>query len=417
VQGTDPEVIRAYARSELGRATIRRELVEGAQVRAGQQALVLSEARPSGGVGEVVEVVMATLRELGAKVVLLEVDALIPVRAGTAQGAWSYVEKYQPPPTVHAAIRAADVVLDYTLNSRGAQKYNEAFYTLATFYGKRIFAHRAVEAPEVLGSDPAAPISVPEALTFPSDLLRLIADRVNAVLIATALAREEFRLTNPWGTDVRFTVLPGDVCIVGGGIRRYPDDGMFEFAGDDNRRIWNALAGCTVTQTCDGVWVTRHCSLVGGSLSEPMAVTVKDGFLADATGGPEAKRLLEITADEPSGIHAILMGLNPKASPFRHGRYMLDNNGAGVGVSHMAFGGPGLFYRNGAWGPVGDKHFQLGDIPKISYWAGSQCLVQDGRLLMLEDPEVRQAARQYGDPGALLRQFDWPSDVEIRAMP
>jgi hypothetical protein len=144
-----------------------------------------------------------------------------------------------------------------------------------------------------------------------------------------------------------------------------------------------------------------------------MTVTVRDGFLADATGGPEAQRLLEIVAEEPAGIHAILMGLNPKASPFRGGRYMLDNNGAGVGVSHMAFGGPGLFYRKGEWGALGDKHFQLGDIPKISFWAGSRCLVENGRLLTLLEPEVRDFAREFGDPDVLLRQFAWPPDGEI----
>jgi hypothetical protein len=67
-----------------------------------------------------------------------------------------------------------------------------------------------------------------------------------------------------------------------------------------------------------------------------------------------------------------------------------------------------LFYRNGAWGPVGNQHYQLGNIPRISLWAGDTHVVDDGRLLTLADPVVREAARQYGDPDALLRQFDWP---------
>jgi hypothetical protein len=391
---------------------IRRELVEGAQVQAGQQALLLCETYPPGGNDEVIHVVAETLRQLGLQVITLQVDQLIPVRAGTSPGAWSYVEKHRLPAAVHAAIRAADVIVDYTLNSRGAQKYNQEFYTLAMYYGKRICAHRAVEAPEVLGDDPSAPIANPEAVQYPSDLLHAISHQVNTVLIAAAEGQQEFRLTNPWGTDIRFTVLPGDISPRDAGIRRYPETNPFGFAGDDSKRLWHALAGFAVTQTCEGIWVTKHCSLLGGALSEPLWVRFLDGFIAGAEGGPEAARLLEIIADEPAGVHAILMGLNPKASPFRDGRYLLDNNGAGAGVSHLALGGPGLFYRKGEWGPVGNKHFQLGDIPKISLWAGPECVVQDGRLLALADPVVREAAREYGDPDVLLRQFHWP-DGEI----
>jgi hypothetical protein len=405
--------VRAYAATDLGRATIRRELVEGAQVEAGQQALLLCEARPPGGIEAVVEVVAELLRELGLHVTRLEVDGLIPVRPGTAPGAWSYVEKYQLPPIVYAAILAADVTFDYTLNSRGAQKYNEDFYTLTTYHGKRVYAHRAVEAPEVLGSTPDAPIAGAEALTFPSEVLRAIADRVNATLLAAAAARAELRLTNPWGTDLQFEILPGDVRIPSGGIRRYPVANRFAFAGDENNRLYVALTGCIVTQRCEGVWVTKHCSLLGGALSAPLAVEFAGGFIVGARGGPEAARLLEIIADEPAGVHAILMGLNPKASPFRDRQYLLDNTGAGPGVCHVALGGPGLFYRRGAWGPVGNKHFQLGNIPKISLWAGAECLVADGRLLALEAAAVREAARAYGDPDALLRQFDWPADGEL----
>jgi hypothetical protein len=230
LHGTDAEVVRAYARSELGRATLRRELVEGAEIEAGQQVLLLCETRPPGGNEDVVQTVAELVRELGAHVVLMRVDELIPVRPGSAPGAWSHVEKLQLPKAVHAAILAADVVLDYTVNSRGGQKYNVEFYTLGMYHGKRICAHRAVEAPEVLGTSGDAPIASPEAVAFPSDLLRLICDRVNAVLIAAAEARQELRLTNPWGTDIRFTALPGDVSQPGGGIRRYPEDRPFAFA-------------------------------------------------------------------------------------------------------------------------------------------------------------------------------------------
>src|SRR5262245_45691299 len=284
------EVIRAYANGALGRETLRRELVEGASVQAGQDALVLCDAQPADGVDEIVRVVVGMLLELGLRVAVMAVDG-IPVRAGATAGAWAHVEKHRAPAAVYEAIRAADVVLDYTAQSRGAQKYNQDFYTLAMYYAKRICAHRALEAGEGLGTDPSAPIAQPDALLMPSDLLRLIAEHVSAILIGAAKSRQELRLTNPWGTDLRFTMLPGDV-VPSGGIRHYPERTMFAHAGDDNNRLYVTLAGCTVTQQCDGVWVTKHCSLLGGELREPIQVRFADGFSVGADGGGEARRLM-----------------------------------------------------------------------------------------------------------------------------
>ena len=75
-------------------------------------------------------------------------------------------------------------------------------------------------------------------------------------------------------------------------------------------------------------------------------------------------------------------------------------------------GGPGLFFRRGEWGPIGNKHFQLGNIPKASLWAGAEPVFEQGRLLALDDPAVREEARRYGDADELLSQFPWP-DVPL----
>jgi hypothetical protein len=410
-QRTNPDVVRAYARSEQGRAMIRRELVEGAQVRAGQQALLVCESAPPGGMDEIVRVVGEVLRELGAQVTTLAVDELIPVPPGSAPGAWLHVDQLALPRPLYEAIRAADVVLDYTVNSRGAQKYNVYFHNLSMYYGRTIFARRPVEAIELLSSDPAAPLATPEALTYPSDVLRVVGERVNDVLLPAAERQEEFRLTNPWGTDLRFTVLPGDVSHPAAGIREYPSRDPYGFAGDDNNRLIRALVGFGVMQRCAGVWVTRHCSLLGGTLDEPLTVRLEDGFVVGAEG-PEAGRLMDLIADEPSGVHALLIGIHPKVWPFRDGEFLHDNLGAAAGVAHIALGGPGLFYRKGEWGTVGNKHWQLGNTPKTSLWAGATPVFEDGRLLALADPVVRAAAAQYGDPDELLRQPIWP-DVRL----
>ncbi|HEY7064123.1 MAG TPA: hypothetical protein VII06_21770 [Chloroflexota bacterium] len=401
-----PGTIYAFLDSQVGRDILRRELVEGALVQPGEQALLLCDAQAPEGTAEMVRVVGAMLRELGLQVISIQVDQVLPLRQGGLAGSFAHVDHHRLPPALYAAIQAADVIFDYSASGRGAGKYNVDFYTLATYHGKRIYGRRLVEGPEALWSenDPAGINTA--ALLFPSDLLRVIADRVNDTLVAAAEAGAEFRLTNPWGTDLRYHTLPGDICIPGGGIREYPREERFR--GDDSYRLYRALAGCTLTQRCEGVWVTRYCTLLGGELPEPMTVEWQDGFVVGARGGEGAAKLMAIVRDEPAGIHAILMGLHPKAAPFRQGRYMLQNTGVAAGTAHLGVGGPGLFYRNGAWGGVGRNHFQVGNLPRISLWAGAERVVDDGRLLALGDPAVREAARQYGDPDALLRQFEWP---------
>ena len=408
-QRTDPKIVRAYLRTELGRATLRRELVECAHVKEGQQALLLCDTQRIEGMDEVALVAVDMMRELGLKVTVMQVDELIPVMEGAVPGSFAYVDKYKLPKIIFEAARAADIVFDYTTNSRGGQKYNLDLFTLSSDYSRQIVALRTLEIPEALGTDVNSPIANSEALQYPSDLLRVIGQRVNEALYAAAETRQEFRLTNPWGTDLRFTVLPGDVSQLAGGIREYPLKGI---ARSTEPRLYRALSGFGVTQSCEGTWVTKYCTLLGGELSEPMRIILKDGYIARATGGPEASQLMKLMDEDRSEVHAILFGLHPKVSPFRDGRYLFENNGAGMGIAHLALGAPGLFFRHGEWGPVGNKHFQLGNIPKISVWAGTERVVENGVVLALSDSVVRKAARQYDDPAYLLRPFDWP-DVEL----
>jgi hypothetical protein len=396
------ESVSAYLATEVGRATLRRELVECGGVKSGQQVLILYDEQAPDGSDQLVRLAAEMLRELGAKVVLMQTDALLPLSRGGMPGSFARVEKHRIPRPVYDAILAADVTFDYTASGRGAQKYNVDFYTLGSYYGKRITGRRAVESPEVLSSEAGPLVPNAAALTFPSDLLRVIGARVAAVLQGAAAERRAFRLTNPWGTDLRYTCFPAD--ITRGSTRKHPSDDVF-VEGD---RLYLAVAGPTIVQSCEGVWVTRFCTLLGGALAEPIRVTFEDGFLADVEG-PDAPLLLDQLVGERYGIHAILVGYNPKAAPFREGRYILGNDGAAMGTSHIGMGAPGLFFRSGAWGPVGSKHFQLGNIPKVSLWAGDEPVWVNGVLRMLDDPVVREAARQYGDPDEVLRPFAWPA--------
>jgi hypothetical protein len=194
--------------------------------------------------------------------------------------------------------------------------------------------------------------------------------------------------------------------MAGGGIRRYPNPDPPTFRGEDNGWLYRAVVGFNVPQVCDGVWVTKDVSLLGGDLSEPLRVYFEKAFIVGAEGA-DGPRLMELLSDDPTAVHALLMGLNPKVSPFRHGKYLLRNHGVAAGTAHIGAGAPGLFYRAGEWGGIGNRHFELGNIPRISLTAGDVPIYEDGRLLVLSDPQVREAARAFGDPDELLRQFTW----------
>lgn len=397
----DPEVVHAYLQTDLGRGNVRRYLVECAAIREGDQALVLADSQAPPATGEVMQVMGEMLREMGAELVVMQVDDLIPRAPGAMYGSFAGVDKHKLPKSVFAAIQAADIVFNFTASAAGATKYNLDCYTLETYYGRPIFG----------GGEAYSGAAHPEAYLFPTDLLRVIGDRVNDFLFTAAEGQVEFRLTNPWGTDLRFTALPGDISQTAAGLRKYPREERFR--SSESNRLLRSLVGFSVMQRCEGVWVTKYSILLGGALSEPMRVTIDTGFMVDAQGGPEVARLKKLMLEsEPGGVHAVLMGINPKTSPFEDGRYRLDNDGTGMGIVHCSLGGPGLFYRKGEWGPVGNTHSSLGNIPKVNLWAGKEQIVEDGRLRVLSDPAVRATAAQYGDPDVILRAFDW-SQAEV----
>lgn len=392
---TDARAVRAFLGSDLGRSTLRRYLVDCAQVVAGQEALLLHERGSEDGTSEAVAAMAQMLRDLGVHVVTLAVDSLMARQSGAMEGSYAFSERHQIPKPVFAAMQAADLTFDFTPDTGGSVKYNLDFYTLGTYHARGL--HGARQYYQAAAN--------PERLRFPSEVLRILGARVSESLISAAEARAEFHLTSPWGTDLRFTSLPGDISLAGGDLQAFHSRGRFR--SPEPSRLFRILVGFSVTQSCEGVWVTKHVRRLGGLLSGPLRVTLKDSFVAGAEGGPEAQELLKILEEDNSGVHAILTGVHPKVAPFRDGHYVLNNEGIEMGVTHCSLGGPGLFYRNGEWGPVGDKHVPLGNIPRISLWAGSECVFDNGRPAALTDPDVRAAVSEYGDPDDLLEPFDW----------
>ena len=375
---------------------MRRYLVECVALPAGSEALILTDRQNLNSSDKLADLVTDELRALGVRPVSLRIDTLFPPREGNLATSFVEQDRLRFASTVTAAVRAADAT--FALNAGGLShgRYNIEGYSLVMYDGLDIY-----EAADVLHA-----ADHPEAMEFPTDLLRTVADRFVERVRAAASEGREFRMTDPWGTDVRFTVLPGDV----GPVRRRhpPRPGRRSLQQDQP----GPVPACRLGVRRDPV-LRRGLRLEvlhrDGRTSRPAG----DGDLPgrvrrQGRGGRPGERLMELVHKEEAGVHAILFGLNPRYLPFRDGEYLYRNAGAGSGQAHISLGGAGLYYRNGEWGPVGRNHVQLGNLPKVTLAMGDELIIDAGRLTVLDDEVVREAAAAYGDPDDLLQQLPWP---------
>ena len=391
-----PALVEAFLDSPRGRETLRRYLVECVDLPAGSEALILTDRQNLNSADKLADLVTDELRALGVRPVSLRIDTLFPPREGSLATSFVEQDRLRFASTVTAAVRAADATFAFNAGGLSHGRYNIEGYSLVMYDGLDIY-----EAADVLHA-----ADHPEAMDFPTDLLRTLTDRFVERVRAAASEGREFRMTDPWGTDIRFTVLPGDVGPYAGGLRPAHDEGPYSKTNRD--RFLRAISGFGVTQSCDGVYVSKYSTAMGGRVDPPVTVTFKDGFVVGAEGGDQADRLMEMVSKQEAGVHAILFGLNPRYLPFRDGEYLYRNAGAGSGQAHISLGGAGLYYRNGEWGPVGRNHIQLGNLPKVTLAMGEELIIDAGRLTVLDDEVVREAAAAYGDPDDLLQQLPWP---------
>src|SRR6185437_11823075 len=98
----DPAQIQAFLQTQAGQDALRRELVEGAQVRAGQQALIVWDADPSEVAGLEVRATEDMLRQLGLQVSVLRTGEILPrPLAGSVPTSFAYVDKHRIPRIVY----------------------------------------------------------------------------------------------------------------------------------------------------------------------------------------------------------------------------------------------------------------------------------------------------------------------------
>lgn len=241
---------------------------------------------------------------------------------------------------------------------------------------------------------------------FPAPLMQFIARKVYDQWIGGATAPntklKTIRAVADNGTDLTATydpryaihngmiseqLLPGQWCALAGatiGIELFADaNGVVVFDGLHGEEDYKALPplGSDVvyplTEPVRWVFKDRYCTIEGGMEADVMKRIV-------AAGGPFATILCEIA-----------LGVNPKAPVTRHPTRH-------AGVTHYAIG------STAGRAPTPDKEYAPvhthGHILNASLYIDGEPCIEKGRLVALDDPEVRRMAERFGDPDQLLKE-------------
>ena len=215
-------------------------------------------------------------------------------------------------------------------------------------------------------------------------------------------AGRSIRITSETGTDLTAKIV--DPSYVVGGPMHPLEPGTFEVfeGGTGDVGLWPAWTGDGVL-VFDGLGAFRESF----PLDERVRVTVREGRAVAVDGHPVlARRLNELLQAHPDANHLgeLMICLNPAASLDRGLREATRH----AGCLHAGFGYSIDIYKDprdrtslkepSVYLEIDGKPFALVDnlILKPTVYIDNQLCVENGRLLALEDPEVRDLLVEAG---------------------
>lgn len=349
---------------------VRNCMVGYAGLSAGERVLVIHETTTDPLVVEAFGVVAAGA---GASVVTIAIDPLWPPRA---------VDD-----AVTLAMRGVDVA--FGLVSYPAIWRDRGAMAAMMLHGTRYVSLATMNSYETLAGD---------AARWPVELCMAVSRRIWQI----ARRSSTVRVTNPRGTDITAAIDPlyyhmGQVGpMQSGELRVFP-------LGDC--RIYPARpndATLLPIPTGDGVAVFDGMYRFG-LFREPVTVTVKDGWATRIEGGREARLVAELLEAHENGLHfnEVSWGLNPRIRLDLNDPTLVQAN-RNSSVVHLGFGDS---LQDGG---ILASPIKIGAsiLLRPSVYLDETPVVQDGRLVLFDDPEIRELARRYGDPNLLLSEIE-----------
>jgi len=138
-----------------------------------------------------------------------------------------------------------------------------------------------------------------------------------------------------------------------------------------------------------------------GWLKHPLKFTFRNGFVSDVKGAPEAEKLKDLWKPYPNAnrLREIGLGTNPHTpldftKPF--GSWTTRRAGT-------------LFFGTGGDTSVGGTDYSseylsttFALVLEPTVYADDEIIIDNGKLTVLDDPELWELAKKYGDPAKLL---------------
>lgn len=337
------------------------------KVKEGENILIWTDR--SGKVDQqVIDVLLIVIEEAGAKTILLNEKPPI-FRLG---------EKLSGP--VRAALEKADAVI-HVLELENAA-------SIDNIYIQQILFEHPVRITACIC--PRVELMASAWARFPLGLFNTIKG-----MVAEKAKGGPFLLTDANGTDLTGTL---KTWPLGQGYLGSPSkrEGSWSFfpPGEIVHHPESPLNGRVIFETLEGF---------KGLLREPVRLTVKDHWVVEVEGGPDARWLKKMMSKYENGNYfcELAWGLNPKAS-------------ISLGLEEKApdtilYRRSGVFHCGlGLWPGVGVPclfHWDGGGLRPTLY-VGEELIIDKGHLTILDDPRLIEEARKYGDPEELLSE-EW----------
>jgi hypothetical protein len=331
-----------------------RNLMEYAGVRSGEQVLILVE-HPTDPV--VVQALAAAAAYRDADVQILSVAPFSP-------GGWDR-ENPGARSIAEAAHGRADVVITCTWWAE--VHCQPLFFSQVAQKGARFASLHMAGTASCLNTGARLPPEVYYAI------MRRAAEIMGS--------GQNIRVQTKLGTDITFkgvTLTPDDGPLVPGGWRPFPYGGVNFYP-----------------ETCDGSFVVEE-STATGVPEERLAVTVTDNVVTRIDGGIAAEQLRRYG---PLGYYMrhALLGVNPKVRLAGASQFEREKH---AGAFYLGIDG---LTEEGVADPSqpGYAHCDCQfDRPTVT--VGDTVISQGGRLLVLDEPEIREVAAQFGPPEIVL---------------
>lgn len=278
----------------------------------------------------------------------------------------------EPPDMVAHAMRQADVIFTVV--------YYSISHTRASIMARLEYGARYINLP-TLNMDSLKS----EAARFPAPIIAKIFEKVHEIWGRA----KTIHITAENGTDITGKIVSKFFV---GGLPHFPmQEGEF-LAFGGAMGIYGMWPGGEAGDA-NGVMYFDAAHMFVGQLEVPLKYVIKKGRVVEVDGGKEAEHFRHIIETIPNADHLAewMIGLNPKA------RIILDEDVTHVeahrhaGSLHTAIGNSKVLGGN-VYANVHLDNFIIA--PTMTF--DGTVLVDKGHLLVLDDPEVQDMAKEYG---------------------